>query len=92
MHDSVLQFQRAEQEDPPGKGKTERPIGFDGDAALEAAMLIFWARGCEGSSMADLIQTRARVRSMDSNTGSATPAGIVSTRSVVWSIRIAART
>jgi len=37
-----------------GTGKTGRPISFDKDAALEAAMLLFWERGFEGSSMADL--------------------------------------
>ena len=37
-----------------GKGKTGRPISFDKGAALEAAMLLFWERGFEGTSMADL--------------------------------------
>lgn len=37
-------------------GKTGRPISFSKDAALEAAMLLFWERGFEGTSMADLTQ------------------------------------
>jgi AcrR family transcriptional regulator len=40
-----------------GNGKTGRPISFDKDAALEAAMLLFWERGFEGTSMAELTQT-----------------------------------
>jgi AcrR family transcriptional regulator len=39
-----------------GNGKTGRPISFDKVAALEAAMLLFWERGFEGASMADLTQ------------------------------------
>lgn len=42
-----------------GKGKTGRPIGYDREAALEAAMLLFWARGFEGTSIADLTQVMA---------------------------------
>lgn len=39
-----------------GNGKTGRPISFDKSAALEAAMLLFWERGFEGTSMAGLTQ------------------------------------
>jgi AcrR family transcriptional regulator len=39
-----------------GNGKTGRPISFNEDAAPEAAMLLFWERGFEGTSMADLTE------------------------------------
>lgn len=38
------------------KRKSGRPISFDKEAAIESAMLLFWERGYEGTSMADLTQ------------------------------------
>ena len=39
---------------PPPARKIGRPLSFDRDAALRAAMLVFWRHGYESSSIAEL--------------------------------------
>lgn len=57
LQDFASNKQVASKRMKTGKGKTGRPVSFNKDVALESAMLLFWERGFEGTSMADLTET-----------------------------------
>ena len=48
-----------EKPEIPAKRKAGRPLGFDRDAALHQAMLLFWRHGYEATSVSDLVSAMA---------------------------------
>ena len=47
------------QIEPAAKQKPGRPLGFDRDAALQQAMLLFWRHGYEATSISNLTEVMA---------------------------------
>lgn len=48
-----------EKVDAPLRRKPGRPLGFDREAALQRAMLLFWRHGYEATSVSDLVKAMA---------------------------------